>query len=115
MDLADLDVVAPLILGAPLGDQPKLMAHKHPDYIAWSGQGGEMSRDALTAKLDDRPKGLMRFKGFVAGPDGNGFEVHCVGPTHSIKRMPGVTKTQVVGIGPKARLDIKTLDEWWRA
>jgi G3E family GTPase len=114
LDLAQVDDIAPLILGAPLGSEPKILAETHPAYIAWSGTAEPMERAALQTKLDSRPKGLMRFKGFVQGPDGKGFEVHCVGPTSSIKPTKDIYKTEVVGIGPKGRIDKPTLDAWWR-
>lgn len=114
LNLADVDDVAPLILGAPLGQAPKLLAEAHPAYIAWSATAAPMARTTLQAKIDSRPKGLMRFKGFVQGPDSTGFEVHCVGPTSSIKKANDISKTEVVGIGPKGRIDKATLDVWWR-
>ena len=112
-DLALIDDVTPLILGAALGQAPKPTAEIHPAYVAWSGTGEPSTRAALQSKLDNRPKGLMRFKGFVQGIDGSDFEVHCVGPSVSIKSARDVQKTQVVGIGPKGRIDAKTLEAWW--
>jgi hypothetical protein len=113
LDLAQVSDVAPLILGAPLGQGPKLLAETHPEYVAWSGTSAPMDRVTLQTKLDTRPKGLMRFKGFVQGPDGTGFEVHCVGPSSSIKAAKNIQKTEVVGIGPKGRIDVQTIKAWW--
>jgi hypothetical protein len=91
-----------------------LLAETHPAYVAWNATSEPMERAVLQAKLDSRPKGLMRFKGFVRGLDGKGFEVHCVGPSSSIKPAKNIHKTEVVGIGPKGRIDEATLNAWWR-
>lgn len=116
IDLAQTGAVAPLILGAPLAEGPRSAGQVHPDYVAWQFQGDDvLDRAALIARLDKRPKGLMRIKGFVMAPEGRGFEVHCVGRQQSLKPAQSITATQLVAIGPKGRVSRDEIDAWWRA
>ena len=67
------------------------------------------------AKLEDRPKALFRFKGFVGHDGCSAWEVHCVGPSVSVKPLKGPRETQVVGIGLAERLTQGELTAWWDA
>ncbi|ASM72903.1 MULTISPECIES: CobW family GTP-binding protein [Roseobacteraceae] len=116
IELSAIEAVAPLLLGAPLGEGPRTVGQVHPDYVAWQYRGGvQLDRTALIKKLDARPKGLMRVKGFVMAPDGRSFEVHCVGGQHSLKPAQGVTETLLVAIGLKGRVVRAEIAAWWNA
>ena len=116
VDLRDLLHLAPLLLASEERSLPPLPRGKHPAYVGWQSERPVMmSREALMARLDARPDGLFRFKGFVAQEDGPGWEVHVVGPTVDIRQLGTARKTQVVGIGLGARITAQEIADWWEA
>ncbi len=112
LDLGEVDQIAPLLVGLRPGAVPQ-PGVSHAQYVSWNDPDPKpQSRERLTALMQNRPKGLLRFKGVV--PDGDaGWEVHGVGKTWSIKpREPG-TPTGVVGIGLKSRISVSDIRDWW--
>ena len=86
----------------------------HAPYVTWSSSSPiQLDHEALLAKLNTRPAGLFRFKGFVAGPSGRGWEVHCVGPAVSVKPISQAQGTKVVGIGLEGQINPEQIENWW--
>ncbi|MEP1522996.1 CobW family GTP-binding protein [Ascidiaceihabitans sp.] len=115
LDLASLDVTAPLILGDALGSGPKAAAEVHPAYVSWNTREDRvLSRAQLDALIRNRPAKALRIKGFVASERGM-TELHCVGPSHSLKPVPASknTQTQLVGIGLKGHITRDDFQDWW--
>lgn len=85
----------------------------HPLYVQWNTDApSEMSREQVKARLQDRPEGLYRVKGFVDGPDGM-LEVHVVGK-HMDIRSSTATTPALVALGLSDRLTADQIDSWWR-
>ncbi|MDA7966039.1 CobW family GTP-binding protein [Ruegeria sp.] len=86
----------------------------HPAYTHWTGGGVRMfGRDRLAKLLQQRPDGLVRVKGFVRGDDGIGWLVQVVGRDIDLSRTAQPDKTQLVAIGPSARVNREDCDSWW--
>lgn len=111
IDLADVDVVVPLLVGLAGGAAPEA-GHGHLAYVSWSQTDPKpRSRAEIEALVKVRPPHLLRFKGVV--PDGaTGWEVHCVGATWSVKAAQNLP-TGVVGIGLKGRITPEEISAWW--
>ena len=108
--------LAPFVLGAPLGDAPRRSTAAHPDYLAWQTRSDlALDRAEWVTKLNARPLGILRLKGFLKAPTGNGFELQCVGAQQSLKPANEVTETVLVAIGLKGRIDRAAIDAWWQA
>lgn len=85
----------------------------HPLYVQWNTQTpGDMSREQVKARLQNRPEGLYRVKGFVDGPEGM-LEVHVVGK-HVDIRSSNATTPALVALGLSDRLTVDQIDSWWR-
>ncbi len=104
---------APLLSGLiprPLGRA----SAPHPAYAAWDHESdAPISRAAMGEKLETRPEGLYRLKGFILTDDG-GYEVHVVGRYVSAKRAQ-TDKTILVGLGPADRISHDAIEKWWTA
>ncbi|MFV0473255.1 MAG: CobW family GTP-binding protein [Pikeienuella sp.] len=124
-DLAPLDrarkllakLTAAPVLAAPRGagpvdlilDAPARAPHGAPGhedhgalYRSWSAEGGEGSRAALEAFLNDPPEGLYRFKGRLRLAGGGAVEAHLVGRTWEIARAEaGETRVVAIGVAPE--------------
>lgn len=85
----------------------------HPLYVQWNTDApGDMSRNAVMARLAERPERLYRVKGFVHGPDGM-LEIHVVGK-HVDVRNSTATTPALVALGLSDRLSVDQIDSWWR-
>ncbi|WP_223424663.1 CobW family GTP-binding protein [Tateyamaria pelophila] len=110
--LAEIDVVGPLVCGMTPAQVPEGLA-THPSYVRWHGtMRGAVERSDLIARLEARPVGLFRMKGFVSAPQGRVWEVHCVGRQVTVKEGSG--PLGLVGIGLSGRVKRSQLDNWWR-
>lgn len=111
--LLDDSPIAPLLLGiTPL---PKgHAAAAHPAYASWQHDSDQpVSRAALADKLDNRPAGLYRLKGFILTDDG-GYEVHIVGQYVSARRAQ-TDRTRLVALGLAERITRDQIAHWWQA
>jgi Ni2+-binding GTPase involved in maturation of urease and hydrogenase len=114
VDLAQVDKVAPIVFGVAERSVPTASTGRHATYLGWSDASEvTMEYPALMDKLEKRPKGLFRFKGFVGHDGCSSWEVHCVGPSVNIKRLDAEQATQVVGIGLEAEITAAEISEWW--
>ena len=114
LDLTQVDVLAPLLFGATGKDVPTVSQSRHAPYLSWSAQGDlALSYEVLKDRLKARPEGLFRFKGFVGHDANSGWEVQCVGPSVSIKRLKQPRQTKVVGIGLRSQITADQIDDWW--
>jgi len=85
----------------------------HPLYVQWNTDTpGEMSKEQVKVRLQARPEGLYRVKGFIDGPDGM-LEVHVVGKHVEIRRSAAATPA-LVALGLSDRLSVAQIDSWWR-
>ena len=115
-DLNEVAELAPILFGFEPGGVPVVSSASHQPYVAWAEQSDHrMSLAALNTKLAQRPEALFRFKGFVGHDDTSAWEVHCVGPTISVKALKQAHQTQVVGIGLAKRLSEAEIAAWWKA
>jgi G3E family GTPase len=115
-DLNDVDALAPLLFGRSESVVPQASGTPHRSYVAWDTQSdAAMQLADLKAKLAARPAALFRFKGFVSHDESSAWEVHCVGPTVSVKAQKSPHKTQVVGIGLADRISAAEIASWWAA
>jgi hypothetical protein len=113
LDLATLDVIAPLVLGEALGRAPKTAPDVHPAYISWNTRSDVvLSRAQMDKLIRTRPAKALRIKGFVMSERGL-MEVHCVGPSHSLKPVEADIQTQLVGIGLKGHITSADFQQWW--
>ena len=117
--LAEVAALAPLVLGQRPADMPARGGQGgHARYMAWQVQNGEtMELAPLRARLAARPAALLRLKGFVGRDDGSAWEVHCVGPSASVKRATSRevgAQTRLVGIALADTVRQAELDDWWR-
>lgn len=86
----------------------------HPAYSAWQHEStAPISREIMGEKLESRPEGLYRLKGFVLTDDG-GYEVHVVGRYVSARRAK-TDRTLLVGLGPADRISPDAIEAWWAA
>ncbi|MEH6392101.1 MAG: GTP-binding protein [Sulfitobacter sp.] len=114
VDLAERNALAPLLFGGAPRSIPMVKGQAHAPYVTWSSSSPiQLDHEALLAKLNTRPAGLFRFKGFVAGPSGRGWEVHCVGPAVSVKPISQAQGTKVVGIGLEGQITPEQIENWW--
>ncbi len=114
VDLRDLPALAPVLFGIEAWEVPVTPGSLHRAYVAWQHCGSEqMDHATLTAKLAARPEALFRVKGFVGQDDATAWEVHCVGPTISIKPLKLKQETRLVGIGLSERISVEVIDAWW--
>ena len=94
----------------PLGQQPKA----HTAYTRWHHESDRvLSRAALGDKLNGRPAGLYRLKGFIQ-TDAGGYEVHIVGQHVEAKRAP-CEGTSLVGLGLSSRISAQEIEAWWQS
>ena len=104
--------LAPLLFGVtprPGGGTTK----GHGAYRAWQHETDRPLPFAdLEARLNCRPDGLYRLKGFVE-TDAGAFEVHAVGGHVDIRRLSASRGTSLVGIGRADTLDAVEMDRWW--
>lgn len=109
-----LEAVAPLLLSGIEPGRGRGEGAPHGDYVTWNYQGeAEYERDALLQKLSHAPDRLYRVKGVIRGPGEDGFEVHKVGPSVEVTRVPQPEKTRLVGIGPRRGLSVDEIRDWW--
>ncbi|SDC17826.1 CobW family GTP-binding protein [Ruegeria marina] len=103
--------LAPLLFGV----MPRPGNHAavpHPAYVGWSCPApAPMSRTALRDKLNMRPAGIYRLKGFVPGSDGM-TEVHVVG-THADLRPAQTGNAGLVALGLADRIGPAEIEAWW--
>ncbi|MBB93321.1 MAG: cobalamin biosynthesis protein CobW [Rhodobacteraceae bacterium] len=86
----------------------------HPAYAAWQHDSDRiLDRRALGDKLDSRPEGLYRLKGFVLTTDG-AYEIHAVGRAVQARRTRA-DRTTLVGLGPADRISPADIENWWAA
>ncbi|WP_428928692.1 CobW family GTP-binding protein [Marinibacterium sp. SX1] len=86
----------------------------HPAYAAWQHDSDRvLDRRALGEKLENRPAGLYRLKGFVLTGDG-AYEIHCVGRFLEARRT-SADRTTLVGLGPADRISPDEIEAWWAA
>ena len=84
-------------------------------YLGWSSARElAFSHAALKHRLEQRPSGLFRFKGFVAHDQTSSWEVQCVGPSVGIKPLKVAQQTRVVGIGLQSQITADQIDAWWQ-
>ena len=115
LDLTEVDALAPLLFGSIGKDLPKIKATIHTPYLGWSAQSDlALGYDVLKTRLDERPEGLFRFKGFVGHDENSSWEVQCVGPSVNIKPLKQSRQTKVVGIGLRSQITADQIDDWWR-
>ncbi|MGB3243284.1 MAG: GTP-binding protein [Sulfitobacter sp.] len=113
-DLNDIDELAPILFGVTPQAVSDLPRPLHRAYIGWDHSSDlTLNHAELAEKLAVRPKALFRFKGFVGHDAGSAWEVHCVGPTVSIKALKEPRLTQVVGIGLADQLTKAEITKWW--
>lgn len=87
----------------------------HPAYTAWQHDSDRvLDRRALGDKLENRPEGLYRLKGFVQ-TSGGAYEIHCVGRFLEAKRTQASDRTTLVGLGPADRITRDEIEAWWAA
>lgn len=87
----------------------------HPHYTTWTHVSDQPhDRAALGDKLNARPDGLYRLKGFVLTDDGP-YEIHVVGQYVEARRSPDATRTMLVGLGPADRLTRDEIERWWQS
>ena len=114
IDLAQVDRIAPAILGIPSVKSPQVTGALHGSYVGWHHSGPrQLGREALMEMLGNRPEGLFRFKGFVAHDAETAWEVQCVGASISVKPLAEPRMTQVVGIGLSSRITKPEIEDWW--
>ncbi len=114
LDLAELDAVAPLVLGSSERAVPEATG-THAAYSSWQHDSDMTAElEPLRAHLDRRPEGLFRLKGFVGHTGQSGWEVHVVGTSVNIKPVPLATRTRMVGIGLASRVSADQIEAWWR-
>ena len=112
--LAQAEALAPLVLGHRPSALPRGGDHPHAAYMAWQVEDDTcMGLAALRSKLVQRPRDVLRLKGFVGRDPETAWEVHCVGPSVSVKRARDARGTRLVGIGLVNRLTQEALDYWW--
>ncbi|MFK7876128.1 MAG: GTP-binding protein [Paracoccaceae bacterium] len=123
---ADLTLDAPRVLRDALSIGPLIWAldgdapdpiGSHADFVKWSTLPTQtMTRDALLAKIEQRPPGLYRLKGFVPGVDA-AWHVQVVGRTVDVVRISvetqGMTSYALVGIGVKGQVSQTQISTWW--
>lgn len=86
----------------------------HPGYATWQHDSDiVLDRRALGDKLEARPEGLYRLKGFVQ-TTGGGYELHVVG-TNVEARRAETDRTTLVGLGLSDRITRDEIEAWWAA
>ncbi|WP_295512573.1 CobW family GTP-binding protein [uncultured Sulfitobacter sp.] len=114
VDLAQVDDVAPVVFGVTERSVPAVTLARHAAYVGWSDHSDlALDHATLRAKLESRPKGVFRFKGFVGHDGVSSWEVHCVGPSVNIKPVKTAQATRVVAIGLKADTSAAEISAWW--
>ena len=84
----------------------------HPAYTTWQHDSAMvLDRRALGDKLENRPEGLYRLKGFVRTTDG-GYQIHAVGRNTDASRVE-TDRTTLVGLGPADRITPEDIEAWW--
>ena len=104
--------LADLLFGiTPLpGTRPRAA---HPAYAAWQHDSDiVLDRRALGDKLESRPEGLYRLKGFVLTTDG-AYEIHAVGRAMQARRTKA-DRTTLVALGPADRVTPAEIEAWWQ-
>ncbi|MFT7137497.1 MAG: hypothetical protein ACI80I_003512 [Akkermansiaceae bacterium] len=116
VDLAQVANVAPIVFGVAERSVPNVSLAQHAAYVGWSDTSEvALEYPALMEKLQNRPEGLFRFKGFVSHDASSAWEVHCVGPSVNVKPIKTARATQVVGIGLKAATSAAEISTWWHS
>lgn len=86
----------------------------HPSYATWQHDSDiVLDRRALGDKLEARPEGLYRLKGFVQ-TSGGGYELHVVGQNVEARRAE-TDRTTLVGLGLLDRITRDEIEAWWVA
>jgi G3E family GTPase len=113
-DLAEVDALAAMLFGVAADAQPPAAGKRHAPYLGWSCSSDQsFTFEALKDRLEHRPHGLFRFKGFVAHDEASAWEVQCVGPSTTIKPLKSPETTRVVGIGLHSKITLAEIDAWW--
>ena len=116
VDLAQVGSVAPIVFGVAERAVPNISMAQHAAYVGWSDSSEvALEYPALMEKLQNRPEGLFRFKGFVAHDRTSSWEVHCVGASVNVKPVKVAQATQVVGIGLKEQTSAAEISTWWHS
>ncbi|MBW4962203.1 GTP-binding protein [Sulfitobacter sp. CW3] len=116
VDLAQVASVAPIVFGVAERAVPNISMAQHAAYVGWSDSSEvALEYPALMEKLQNRPEGLFRFKGFVVHDRTSSWEVHCVGASVNVKPVKAAQATQVVGIGLKTQTSAAEISTWWHS
>lgn len=113
-DLSEIKNLSSLLFDRDVSQPVPVQAPLHAGYVGWQHESDvSLSHAGLMQKLRDRPPDLFRVKGFVRHDAATAWEVQCVGPTISVKALRAPHKTQLVGIGLSARINVAQIEDWW--
>ena len=113
-DLNAVSDLAPVLFGGREATVPQAPHAAHRPYVGWHhSDASQFEYAALLSHLAARPEAIFRLKGFVGHDAHSSWEVHCVGPTISVKALPEARQTEVVGIGLAERISPDEISEWW--
>ena len=88
-------------------------AAPHAVYTKWFVEADvEFNRNTLIYALQDRPKGVLRMKGFVRA-ETRMLSVHVVGAHIDVTTFPNDVETGLVAIGLASEMNAQDLDAWW--
>lgn len=114
-DLNGVSSISRLLLGA--GDLPVPAAAMpvHAAYMGWDHESDLcLPYAGVMQRLKARPAALFRVKGFIGHDAHSAWEVHCVGPSISVKALGEPQRTRLVAIGLSNRISRSDVDLWWR-
>ncbi|WP_439121827.1 CobW family GTP-binding protein [Marivita sp.] len=110
----NVTAVLDLVLSDPVPVTVPERVAKHPDYTAWISEDVVgIEKAALQQALLGRPTGLFRVKGSVVDGAGAVWGVQVVGQNIDITPITGSSSPALVGIGPRARIDLAEVETWW--
>ncbi len=111
----DLLSVAAMVFEATSDmDVPNTDHAAHPGYVQWCDMTpSPLTKNALLARLSDRPDGLLRVKGLLPNPAGGYWEIHAVGLQTEIIARNGTSPFAVVAIGLSEALTTSEIEAWW--